>query len=93
MHAELGSREPIHLISGFRSKASNEMLRKTVGGQASESRHILGKAADVHFPDVPIKRLRYSALVHEKGGVGYYPTSALPFVDNSTTSTLREADR
>ncbi len=84
MHAELGSREPIHLISGFRSKASNEMLRKTVGGQASESRHILGKAADVHFPDVPIKRLRYSALVHEKGGVGYYPTSALPFVHVDT---------
>ncbi len=84
MHAELGSREPIHLISGYRSKASNELLRKTVGGQASESRHILGKAADVHFPDVPIRRLRYSALVHEKGGVGYYPTSALPFVHVDT---------
>ena len=32
---------------------TNEMLRRTVGGQASQSRHILGKAADVHFPDVP----------------------------------------
>lgn len=84
IHAELGSREPIHLISGYRSKASNELLRKTVGGQASESRHILGKAADVHFPDVPIKKLRYSALLHEKGGVGYYPTSALPFVHVDT---------
>jgi hypothetical protein len=56
------------------------MLRKSVGGQASESRHILGKAADVHFPDVPVKNLRYSALIREKGGVGYYPTSAIPFV-------------
>ena len=37
------------------------MLRKTVGGQASESRHILGKAADVHFPDIPIRQLRYRA--------------------------------
>ncbi len=60
------------------------MLRKTVGGQASESRHILGKAADVHFPDVPLKNLRYSALIREKGGVGYYPTSALPFVHVDT---------
>ena len=80
VHSELGSAEPIHIISGFRSRGTNEMLRKTVGGQASQSRHILGKAADVHFPDVPVKNLRYSALIREKGGVGYYPTSAIPFV-------------
>ena len=80
IHSELGSREPIHIISGYRSRGTNEMLRRTVGGQASESRHILGKAADVHFPDVPIRMLRYSALIREKGGVGYYPTSAIPFV-------------
>ena len=80
MHSELGSKEPIHIISGYRSRTTNDMLRRTVGGQASQSRHILGKAADVHFPDVPLKKLRYSALVQEKGGVGYYPTSAIPFV-------------
>ena len=80
VHSELGSAEPIHIISGFRSRGTNDMLRKTVGGQASQSRHILGKAADVHFPDVPVKNLRYSALIREKGGVGYYPTSAIPFV-------------
>ena len=84
VHHELGSKEPIHLISGFRSRASNEQLRKSVGGQASESRHILGKAADVHFPDVPVKNIRYSALVRERGGVGYYPTSATPFVHIDT---------
>jgi uncharacterized protein YcbK (DUF882 family) len=80
VHNELGSAEPIHIISGFRSRGTNAMLRKSVGGQASQSRHILGKAADVHFPDVPVKNLRYSALIREKGGVGYYPTSAIPFV-------------
>ena len=84
VHNELGSKEPIHIISGYRSKATNEMLRRTVGGQASESRHILGKAADVHFPDVDMKKVRYSALIREQGGVGYYPTSALPFVHIDT---------
>jgi uncharacterized protein YcbK (DUF882 family) len=84
MHAELGSREPIHVISGYRSRTTNNMLRKTVGGQASESRHILGKAADVQFPDVPLRNLRYSALIRERGGVGYYPTSTLPFVHVDT---------
>ena len=84
IHAELGSQEPIHIISGYRSRDTNSMLRRTVGGQASESRHILGKAADVHFPDIPIRQLRYSALIHERGGVGYYPTSAIPFVHIDT---------
>ena len=84
MHRELGSKEPIHLISAFRSHTTNNMLRTPRGGQASESRHILGKAADVHFPDVPLKRLRYSSLVRERGGVGYYPTSAIPFVHLDT---------
>ena len=50
VHNELGSAEPIHIISAFRSRATNDMLRRTAGGQASESRHILGKAMDVHFP-------------------------------------------
>ncbi len=84
IHTELGSREPIHVISGFRSRETNDMLRRKVGGQASESRHILGKAVDVHFPDVPLKQLRYSALIRERGGVGYYPTSAIPFVHIDT---------
>ena len=39
---------------------------------------------DVHFPDVPVKKLRYSALIRERGGVGYYPTSATPFVHVDT---------
>jgi uncharacterized protein YcbK (DUF882 family) len=80
IHSELGSNEPIHIISGYRSRNTNELLRRTVGGQASQSRHILGKAADVHFPDVPVKNIRYAALIKEKGGVGYYPTSNIPFV-------------
>ncbi len=84
IHGELGSKEPIHLVSGYRSRATNNMLRKSVGGQASQSRHILGKAADVHFPDIPVKQIRYSALIQERGGVGYYPTSALPFVHLDT---------
>jgi len=84
MHAELGSKEPIHIICGYRSAETNEMLRRTVGGQASQSQHINGKAIDLQFPDISLKQLRYSALVREKGGVGYYPTSGVPFVHVDT---------
>ena len=84
VHAELGSKEPIHLISGYRSSGTNEGLRRGGGGQTKNSRHIMGKAADIHFPDVPLKQIRYSGLVREKGGVGYYPTSGVPFVHLDT---------
>ncbi|MEE9546232.1 MAG: DUF882 domain-containing protein [Hyphomicrobium sp.] len=80
MHTELGSKEPIHIICGYRSAKTNNMLRRTRGGQAKRSFHISGKAIDASFPDVPVKRMRYSALVRERGGVGYYPTSGIPFV-------------
>src|SRR4029453_19617400 len=36
------------------------------------------------FPDVPVKTLRNSALIQEWGGVGYYPTSGVPFVHVDT---------
>ncbi len=84
VHKELGSKRPIYLISGYRSLKTNNQLRKTRGGQAKRSRHILGKAADVHFPDVPVRDLRNSAMIKQVGGVGYYPTSAIPFVHLDT---------
>jgi len=85
MHEELGSKEPINIICGYRSAGTNEMLRKTRGGQAKFSQHITGKAIDITFPDVPLKRMRYSALIRERGGVGYYPTSGIPFVHIDTS--------
>jgi len=80
VHSQTGSKKPIYLISGYRSLKTNNKLRKTRGGQARRSRHILGMAADVHFPDIPVRELRETALIRERGGVGYYPTSGLPFV-------------
>ncbi|MGC1346869.1 MAG: DUF882 domain-containing protein, partial [Methyloceanibacter sp.] len=84
LHKELGSQEPIMLICGYRTASTNESLRRRGGGQAKASQHILGKAADLVFPDVPLKTLRNSALVQEWGGVGYYPTSGVPFVHVDT---------
>lgn len=84
MHTELGSKEPINIICGYRSEQTNNMLRRTVGGQAKQSQHITGKAIDATFPDISLKQMRYSALIRERGGVGYYPTSGIPFVHVDT---------
>ena len=75
---------PVQLICGYRTADTNESSAHRGGGQAKASQHILGKAADIVFPDVPVKTLRNSALVQEWGGVGYYPTSGVPFVHVDT---------
>jgi uncharacterized protein YcbK (DUF882 family) len=84
LHQQLGSQVPVKLICGYRTAGTNESLRRKGGGQAKASQHILGKAADIVFPDVAVKTLRNSALVQEWGGVGYYPTSGVPFVHVDT---------
>ena len=84
IYRELGSQKPINVICGHRTGGTNEMLRHTRGGQAKGSKHITGQAIDLQFPDVSIKQLRNSALIRERGGVGYYPSSAMPFVHVDT---------
>ncbi|MFV2091527.1 MAG: DUF882 domain-containing protein [Hyphomicrobiales bacterium] len=86
LRRELGSTEPVQLISGYRSPRTNAMLRRQRGGQAKRSLHIAGKAIDVFFPGVPLKTLRNAALVKQRGGVGYYPRSGTPFVHIDTGS-------
>ena len=84
IYQDVGATKPIQLISGYRSRKTNARLRRRGGGQARKSQHILGKAADIHFPGVSVKKLRNSALVREVGGVGYYPKSGIPFVHVDT---------
>ena len=75
-----GSRDYIHVVSAYRSPATNTMLRRTRGGQAEKSQHLLGKAIDFYLPDVKISKLRALAFKIQGGGVGYYPRSGSPFV-------------
>jgi uncharacterized protein YcbK (DUF882 family) len=75
LHADLGSRAPIHIICGYRSASTNGMLKKIGRNVAKQSMHIRGKAIDLYFPDVAVAKLRGSAIVRQIGGVGYYPRS------------------
>jgi uncharacterized protein YcbK (DUF882 family) len=75
-----GSHEYIQVICGYRSPATNSMLRSRSRGVAQKSQHMLGKALDFYIPGVPLKKLRDIGLKMQGGGVGYYPTSGSPFV-------------
>lgn len=81
LQGRLGPTEPFHVISGYRSPATNEMLRRTRGGQARNSLHLQGKAVDIRVPGVPLARLRDAGLALGRGGVGYYPRSDFVHLD------------
>ncbi|MCY0148265.1 DUF882 domain-containing protein [Hoeflea sp. G2-23] len=70
----------INVVSAYRSPATNDMLRRTRGGQAKKSQHMVGKAMDFFIPGVKLSKLRGIAMKLQGGGVGYYPKSGSPFV-------------
>ncbi len=77
---EVGAKQPVHIICGFRSPETNAMLRRRSGEVAQFSQHMLGKAMDLFIPGVPLEELRNIGLRLQHGGIGFYPTSGSPFV-------------
>ena len=77
----LGSQAPFHVISAYRSPASNEKLRKSGSGVAKRSLHMQGKAIDIRLPDIKLSQLRDVAISFEAGGVGYYKRSNFIHLD------------
>ncbi|OLP53570.1 ATP/GTP-binding protein [Rhizobium rhizosphaerae] len=80
VYQKSGSHEYIHVVSAYRSPATNGMLRSRTKGVAKKSQHMLGKAMDFYLPDVKLATLREIGMKFQVGGVGYYPTSGSPFV-------------
>lgn len=72
---------PYHVISGYRSPASNAQLRASSSGVARNSFHMQGRAIDICLPGCELKHLRDAALSLRAGGVGYYPGSNFIHVD------------
>ncbi len=80
VYREVGSDEPIHVNSAYRSPHTNAMLRRRSRAVAKHSQHMRGKALDFYLPDVPIDRVRAVGMRLQNGGVGYYPSAYTPFV-------------
>ena len=80
VYRKSGGRGYVNVIGGYRSPATNSMLRKRSNGVAEKSQHIRGKAMDFYIPGVSLKKLRDAGLRAQVGGVGYYPSSGSPFV-------------
>lgn len=87
LHAGFGSDQPFHVISGYRSAATNAELRRAGRCVAARSLHMEGRAIDLRLPGTPLCALRDAARAMEKGGVGFYPSSDFVHID---TGSVRE---
>jgi len=88
VYRDVDAKQPIQIVSSYRSPATNAMLRhrSAHSGVARYSQHMLGHAMDFYIPNVPLEQIRFAGLRLQRGGVGFYPTSGSPFVHLDTGS-------
>ena len=84
VHREVGAKEPIWVVCGYRSPDTNAQLRRRSGGVAKFSQHMAGKAIDFHIPGVPLEQVRAAGLRAQRGGVGIYPSSGFVHMDTGS---------
>ena len=72
------------VLSGYRTRETNERLRATNFGVAENSQHLYGKAVDVTF-DRDLGGTEQAALGMKRGGVGWYPRSHFIHLDSGPT--------
>lgn len=80
VHRQVGSEEPFHVVSAYRSPGTNSMLRRRSRAVAKHSQHMLGKAMDFYLPDTATVKIREAGMRLQRGGVGFYPGAHTPFV-------------
>jgi len=81
------ARGDFHVISGYRSPATNSALRRHSSGVARGSLHTVGKAIDIRLPGHALEDLRRTALAMRAGGVGYYPRDGFLHLDTGRFRT------
>lgn len=81
VRSRTGRDDPFHVISGYRSPATNAFLHSHSSGVAKHSLHMVGQAIDVRLPGFPTRKLRDIALAMGRGGVGYYSASDFVHLD------------
>ncbi|MDE2167413.1 MAG: DUF882 domain-containing protein [Alphaproteobacteria bacterium] len=79
--ARLDTNDPFEVISGYRSPATNALLRRETEGVAKASLHVKGQAIDLRVAGRSLSTLHRVAVNLRGGGVGYYPRSDFVHID------------
>jgi len=80
-HHMLDVKEPYMLLSGYRTPATNAMLREKSRGVAAHSLHMSGMAADLRLKSRTVAQMAKAAEVCSAGGVGHYYRSNFVHMD------------
>jgi len=80
-HRLLDTNEPYMLLSGYRSPATNAMLRSRSHGVARNSLHMRGMAADLRLKSRSVGQIYSAAASCRAGGVGRYNRSDFVHMD------------
>ena len=81
LYARLDTDKRIHVLSGYRTTATNNLLKEKIPGVSTKSYHIKGRAADIYIPGVKNDIIQKEARKLKLGGVGYYLTGGFVHVD------------
>ncbi|MCB1948891.1 YcbK family protein [Nitrosomonas sp.] len=81
LNYKMGVEKEFHVISGYRSPATNAQLNARSSGVAKRSLHMQGKAIDLRMPGRMLSDLHNAALSLQAGGVGYYSKSDFIHLD------------
>ncbi|MEM9047916.1 MAG: DUF882 domain-containing protein [Pseudomonadota bacterium] len=80
-HNLMEATEPYTVISGYRSPATNNMLRRRKRGVASNSYHTKGMAADLKLRSRSVRQMFAAAEACHAGGVGKYTRAKFVHMD------------
>jgi len=80
-HSLLEVEEPYMLLSGYRSRKTNAMLRNRSSGVARNSLHMKGQAADLRMKARSVQQMARAAAACAAGGVGKYSRSNFVHMD------------
>jgi uncharacterized protein YcbK (DUF882 family) len=80
-HNLLEVNEPYMLLSGYRTAATNAMLRSRSSGVARNSLHMRGQAADLRLSSRSVSQMARAAAACAAGGVGKYSRSNFVHMD------------
>ncbi len=80
-HRLMDVNEPYMLLSGYRSPATNALLRSQSRGVAKNSLHMKGQAADLRLKSRTVSQMAHAAKICSAGGVGTYSRSNFVHMD------------
>jgi uncharacterized protein YcbK (DUF882 family) len=74
----------INIFSGYRTRRTNDLLRRQGRGVASRSLHLQARAIDFVFPGIRTRDIAKEASSLSIGGVGHYPRSGFVHIDTGS---------